>query len=132
MDTNMSGVGGFSSAHRSATGSYASSQSSSEKLSDNSTTRISNTDDLKMAELRGESIAISEEQLIKAIDRAIKAADGKSTSLQFSVHKQTNIISVKVLDSNSGEVIREIPPEKTLDFVAKLWEMAGVLIDEKA
>jgi flagellar protein FlaG len=131
MDTNMPALGGTGAAQRGA-GSYTTAQASSEKVTDNQLTRITSTNDLKLAELRGESIAISEEQLIKAIDRAIKAADGKSTSLQFSVHKQTNIISVKVLDSSSGEVIREIPPEKTLDFVAKLWEMAGVLIDEKA
>ncbi|MDQ8734016.1 flagellar protein FlaG [Paenibacillus sp. LHD-38] len=93
--------------------------------------KLTRTTDLKKAELRGEHVAISDEQLIKAIDRAIKAMEGKSTNLEFSVHKQTNIISVKVLDSTSGEIIREIPPEKTLDFVAKLWEMAGILIDEK-
>jgi len=28
-------------------------------------------------------------------------------------------------------MIREIPPEKILDLVAKMWEMAGILIDEK-
>lgn len=93
--------------------------------------KFSSSSELKKAELRGEHIAISEEQLVKAIDRAIKAIEGKSTNLEFSVHKQTNIISVKVLDSASGEVIREIPPEKTLDFVAKMWEMAGILIDKK-
>ena len=29
------------------------------------------------------------------------------------------------------EVIKEIPPEKTLDMIAKAWELAGILIDEK-
>ncbi|WP_167686495.1 flagellar protein FlaG, partial [Paenibacillus polymyxa] len=31
-----------------------------------------------------------------------------------------------------GELIREIPPEKTLDLVAKMMEIAGILVDEKA
>ncbi len=87
--------------------------------------------DLKLAELRGENITISDEQLIKAIDHAIKAIQGATTSLEFSVHKQTNEIMVKVKDKETGELIREIPPEKTLDFVAKLWEMAGILVDKK-
>jgi flagellar protein FlaG len=38
---------------------------------------------------------------------------------------------VKVMDKEDGKVIREIPPEKTLDLVAKLWELAGILVDER-
>ena len=29
------------------------------------------------------------------------------------------------------EVIKEFPPEKTLDMIAKVWEMAGIMVDEK-
>jgi len=92
---------------------------------------ITNVTDLKKAELKGENYTISDEQLIKAIEHAIKAMEGKSTTLQFSVHEKTKLIAVKVLDKTSGEVIREIPPEKSLDFVAKLWEMAGIIVDER-
>ncbi|MBB3114246.1 flagellar protein FlaG [Paenibacillus phyllosphaerae] len=86
---------------------------------------------LKQAEMRGEKVTLSDEQVVKAVERAIKAMQGKSTSLEFSVHEKTKLIAVKVLDKDTGEVIREVPPEKTLDFVAKLWEMAGLLVDEK-
>lgn len=136
MNTNVSPTGAASSMNRSASaieygGSVTEKSITSGSNDTQSLAKIANSGDLKKAELRGEHVAISEEQLIKAIDRAIKAVEGKSTSLEFSVHKQTNIISVKVLDSASGEVIREIPPEKNLDFVAKLWEMAGILIDKR-
>lgn len=94
-------------------------------------TNITNIGELKKAELRGENYTVSDEQIVKAIDRAIKAMQGKATSLEFTVHEKTRLIAVKVLDSESGEVIREIPPEKSLDFVVKLWEMAGIFIDEK-
>lgn len=86
---------------------------------------------LKQAEMRGEKYTLSDEQVVKAVERAIKAMQGKTTSLEFTVHEQTKLIAVKVLDKETGEVIREVPPEKTLDFVAKLWEMAGLLVDEK-
>lgn len=92
---------------------------------------INNAQDLKLAELLGENITISDAQLVKAIEHAIKAVQGKSTSLEFSIHQKTKLISVKVLDKDTGETIREIPPEKSLDFVAKLWEMAGILVDER-
>lgn len=87
--------------------------------------------DIKEAELRGENIPVSEEQFIKAIERAIKSVEGAATSLEFSVHKETKQILVKVLNKETGELIREIPPEKNLDLIAKIWEMAGIIIDEK-
>lgn len=92
---------------------------------------INNSKDLKQAELSGEQYSISDEQLVKAIESAIKAVQGKTTTLEFSIHKQTKLISVKVLDKDTGETIREIPPEKSLDFVAKLWEMAGIFVDKR-
>ncbi|RKP47252.1 flagellar protein FlaG [Cohnella endophytica] len=85
---------------------------------------------IKQAELQGD-VTISDHQLVKAIDRAIKNMQGPNTSLEFSVHNKTKEIMVKVLNKDTGEVIREIPPEKTLDFVAKMWKMAGLLVDER-
>jgi flagellar protein FlaG len=93
--------------------------------------RVDNIDEIRKAERTGDNIPISDEQLIKAIERAIKSIQGPSTSLDFSVHKQTKQIMVKVLDKETGEVIREVPPEKNLDLLAKLWEMAGILVDER-
>ena len=53
------------------------------------------------------------------------------TQLSFKYHDDTNRISITVTDSDTDEVIREIPPEKTLDMLAKAWEMAGLLVDER-
>lgn len=92
---------------------------------------VTNEQDLRTAQLRGEEISISEEQLIRAIDRAIKSIQGPETRLDFSVHEQTKRIMVKVINSQSGEIIREIPQEKHLDLLAKLWQMAGILVDER-
>ncbi|MFC5528959.1 flagellar protein FlaG [Cohnella yongneupensis] len=83
------------------------------------------------AELQGVKLSVGEEQLIKAIDRAIKALEGPSTTFEMKVHKETKAVTVKVFNKETGELIREIPPEKTLDLVAKMMEFAGILIDEK-
>ena len=53
------------------------------------------------------------------------------TQLSFKYHEDTNRISITVTDSDTDEVMREIPPEKTLDMLAKAWEMAGLLVDER-
>ncbi|WP_420819917.1 flagellar protein FlaG [Paenibacillus favisporus] len=76
-------------------------------------------------------LPIGEEQLIRRIDQAMKALAGPETTLDISIHKATNSIMVKVLDKDTGEVIREVPPEKTLDIVAKMMEIAGIIIDKK-
>ena len=40
-------------------------------------------------------------------------------------------MSIKVINDDTDEVIREIPPEKSLKMLQKMWEMAGILVDEK-
>lgn len=93
--------------------------------------RLPSSIELRASQQRGDSIPISDQQLINAIERAIKSMQGPDTSLDFSVHQSTKRIMIKVLNKETGEVIREIPPEKNLDLLEKLWEMAGILVDEK-
>lgn len=53
-----------------------------------------------------------------------------STKCEFSYHEPTGRISIKVMDKETDEVIREIPPEETLEMVEKMWELAGIIVDE--
>ena len=39
--------------------------------------------------------------------------------------------SIKVLDSESQEVVKEIPSEKSLEMFARMLEIEGLLVDEK-
>lgn len=76
-------------------------------------------------------LSVSEKAVIEAIEKANKAIFSSNRVLEFSIHEKTKEIMVKVVDSETKEIIREIPPEKVLDMVAKLWEMAGILVDER-
>ncbi len=78
-----------------------------------------------------DSISIAEKTVIEAIERANKKLSGVMAEFEFSIHEKTKQISVKVLNKETKEVIREIPPEQVLDLVAHLWEMAGIIADEK-
>jgi len=78
-----------------------------------------------------EEHALSEKQLIEAIEKTNKAIEGTSCSFRYSVHDVTKQIIVKVIDNKTHEVIKEFPPEKILDMVAKMWEVAGILVDER-
>jgi flagellar protein FlaG len=73
---------------------------------------------------------ITEEQVITAIEQANHNFQYYNTRLEFSIHEMTRQIMVKVY--REDEVIREIPPEKILDMVAKMMEWAGLIVDETA
>ncbi|RJE85638.1 flagellar biosynthesis protein FlaG [Paenibacillus sp. 1011MAR3C5] len=92
---------------------------------------INSTDALKKAEMTGLKISVGDEQMVRRIDRALKALQGPNTTCEMSVHEQTNVVMIKVINKDTGDLIREIPPEKTLDIVAKLLEVNGLLIDER-
>lgn len=68
------------------------------------------------------------EKLVSDINAKLS---GSNKELRYSVHKKTNSIIVKVIDKNTEEVLRELPKEKSLDFLADILEFTGILIDEK-
>lgn len=73
----------------------------------------------------------SEKDVFEAIEKANQSFNAKYTRFEFSIHEATKQIMVKIFDRDSDELIREIPPETMLDMVAKIWELAGILVDEK-
>ena len=78
-----------------------------------------------------ENIAVSMEQINRVVEKANKSLAQHSTKLEFSIHDQTKEIMVKVLDADTGDVIKEIPSEKSLDRLAMVLEDIGWLIDKK-
>ncbi len=81
-------------------------------------------------ELQEQPINVSDVQ--EAVDEINKALHYMNERLEFSVHEETNRIIVRVLDRETEEVLREIPPEQILDLVAKLQELVGLLVDKRA
>ena len=69
----------------------------------------------------------------EAVKKAVEEMNKKMANsvAQFGIHEETNHITIKIVDKESRKVIKELPPEKTLDMIAKVWEMAGLLVDEK-
>ncbi|KNY28612.1 flagellar protein FlaG protein [Pseudobacteroides cellulosolvens ATCC 35603 = DSM 2933] len=86
---------------------------------------------MHMSDYQKSELPISEKVVIDAIEKANKAISGTNRSFEFSIHEKTKAIMVKVVDNDTHEVIREIPAEKILDMVAKMWEMAGIMVDER-
>ena len=74
---------------------------------------------------------VSDAFIRKAVDRVNQTFELEKRSLKFQIHDRLNEVMVKVIDSETQEVIREIPPEKLLDMFASMLELAGLLVDEK-
>lgn len=100
-------------------------------MSSQQKTKTNSPENEPIQQEQGNSVSISEKTVINAIEKANKAISFSNRQLEFSVHEKTKEIMVKVIDSETKEVIREIPPEKILDMVANLLEMAGILVDER-
>lgn len=71
----------------------------------------------------------SNEQIKQAVEKLNKSLP--NSEAVFGIHDKTNRVTIKIIDKESKKVIKELPPEKTLDMIAKVWEMAGILVDEK-
>ena len=65
----------------------------------------------------------------KAVERLNKQMT--NSEALFGIHEGTNRVTIKIVDKQTKEVLKEFPPEKTLDMIAKVWELAGILVDEK-
>ncbi len=69
------------------------------------------------------------EQIRKAVEKLNK--NMAHSEAVFGIHDDTNRVTIKIVDKDTKEVIKELPPEKTLDMIARVWEMAGILVDER-
>ena len=60
----------------------------------------------------------------------INSAQGNAEAV-FGIHEGTNRVTIKMVDKQTKKVIKEFPAEETLDLIAKAWELAGIMVDEK-
>ncbi|UZQ50514.1 flagellar protein FlaG [Clostridium kluyveri] len=67
----------------------------------------------------------------KAVDKLNKLLEDTPTHLEYEVYGRLNGIMIKVVDDNTKEVVKEIPPKKIVDMVDKLCELAGLFMDKK-
>jgi len=80
----------------------------------------------------GEHKGIDKKVLEKIVDKLSQQFRGKNTSLNFSIDDATQSLVVKVIDSDSEKVIRQIPPEEILAIRARIQELLGAIIDKEA
>lgn len=65
------------------------------------------------------------------VDTANDLLKTNRTSAKFKYHEATKQVSIKIVDDVTQEVIKEIPPEKSIEMLEKMLEMTGILVDER-
>lgn len=99
---------------------------------DNNTKVVENTDqknDASYMENQDQQQQPSADQIRKAVEEINKKM--ANSEAVFGIHDKTNRVTIKIVDKETKKVIKELPPEKTLDLIAKAWELAGIMVDER-
>ena len=75
---------------------------------------------------------IKEKDIKKAVKKLNNFLQDEGTHAEYSIHKELHRLMIKIIDNDTNKVILEVPPKKIVDMVAKMCELAGVLVDKKA
>lgn len=96
------------------------------------TDRTKSTRD-KVESLREDQLSPEElkEDLEEKIDDMNNIMETLEEQLSFELHDKTDRIMAQVINIETKEVIKEMPPEEMLDLAARIHEMVGLIIDEE-
>ena len=73
----------------------------------------------------------SAEEIKKDLDVINSQLKIMNRSIQFSIDDSSHDIVVKVVDKESGEVIRQLPPESAIRLREHMAEAAGLIVEEE-
>lgn len=71
------------------------------------------------------------ETIRDGVEHLNAAADIFNKGLHFKIHEDTEQLVVEIINKETGEVIRQIPPEYMLEVIAKIDALLGLFIDER-
>jgi len=78
-----------------------------------------------------QKVTRSTEEIKKDLDAVNDQLKAMNRSIQFSIDNTTNEVIVKIVDQNTGEVIRQIPPENMVKIRDSLANMTGLIVEKK-
>ena len=78
------------------------------------------------------SVTIEPADLQKAVDKVREVFQKIEPRLQFEVDPDLHRVIVKIMNGESGEVIRQIPPQEVLDLARNFQASTGLLLKQQA
>jgi flagellar protein FlaG len=76
------------------------------------------------------NVSTSQTELDKSIEQIQVMMDLRQRSVQFTTDNESGTNVVKVVDGETGDVIRQMPAEELLSFMRNLTRMMGTFIDK--
>lgn len=89
----------------------------------NSTQDKDKQDDGTEKKLDEKSVSYITEELNKLMSRI-------NCNLSFQYHKEVDVMSVKMLDKKTGDVLKEVPPEALIKHMIKAKDWLGAFLDK--
>jgi flagellar protein FlaG len=74
---------------------------------------------------------LDKSQLNKYAEKLSKVMEILNHSIRFSVDDESDRMIVRIVNAETNEVIRQIPPKEVLQLMHRLDQMAGLMLDEK-
>lgn len=79
----------------------------------------------------GEEQEISKEKLEQAVNTINEFLQINHSASKFVFHDGLDRYFVQVVDTQTEEVVKEIPPKKLLDAFYEMQKLLGMIVDEK-
>jgi uncharacterized FlaG/YvyC family protein len=83
-----------------------------------------------VVDLGGKQIELQPGEMAKVVEKMNETARVFNRTLQFEVGDSNQMI-IRVIDTVSGQVVREIPPDKFMDAFHRMEAALGLLLDLK-
>lgn len=95
-------------------------------------TSIAETEHADASQERNRSSSSNQSNLNSAIAEMKRYVQSVQRDLQFEVDEESDRTIVRVVDSETGDVVRQIPAEEFLQMAKRMEELDGLLMSEHA
>src|SRR6056297_970104 len=85
------------------------------------------TSGAEKSESQGKEGEVTVDDMANLMDKVQKYVESFNTRLSFSVDKESQRPIIYVIDKETNEVIRQIPPKKMLKLIKNLEEIRGLI-----
>ncbi|HUT04744.1 MAG TPA: flagellar protein FlaG [bacterium] len=93
---------------------------------------VEETDDNARSSTAESSPARTEDDLKEFISMLNELSQMSKNQLEFEFEPEEEISVIRVVDAETGEMVRRIPPEKLLAAMNQVFDMLGIVLDKTA
>jgi len=80
-------------------------------------------------EARAEQPAVDPRSVVNELNQALKQINSRFSA---SVDDATGMVVVRITDRNTGELVKQVPPQQVLDASVSMEKIIGLLVNDEA